>query len=354
MDTTQSDNGTIQAARLHGPGDLRVEKVSCAAATDGVVRLRMRSVGICGSDLLHFREGGTGGATHDEPFIPGHEVAAEVLSENGARLGLEPGTLVAIDPARPCEQCEWCGRGHQNLCPNVRFMGLPERRGGLVEHLAVSPDAVVPVPEEFTPVEAALLEPLGVAIHAVDLAEIETMDRVAILGAGPIGLLVLQVARAAGAGRCFVVDPLAYRGDAAAALGADRVAQSHDFVARWTEGRGVDVVIEATNGADAFEHAIDVVRIGGRVVLAGIPSGNEYVLTASRARRKGLTVKWSRRMGNVYPRAIDMVESGQVDLNTIVTHRFPLTRAPEAFAVQSGYEDEIIKGVVYQDAAGRV
>lgn len=340
------------AARLHGPGDLRVERVSRPAAKEGVVRLRMRSVGICGSDLLHFREGSTGGTTHNEPFIPGHEVAAEVLPESADRLGLEPGALVAVDPARPCEQCEWCGRGHQNLCPSVRFMGLPERRGGLVETLAVSADAVVPVPEGFAPIEAALLEPLGVAIHAVDLAEIEPMERVAILGAGPIGLLVLQVARAAGAGRCYVVDPLAYRGDAAAALGADRTAETHDSIAPWTDGRGVDVVIEATNGSYAFEHAVDAVRIGGRVVLAGIPSGNEYELTAARARRKGLTVKWSRRMGDVFRRAIEMVESGHVDLDAVVTHDFPLEEAPEAFAVQSRYDDEIIKGVISQDAAG--
>lgn len=350
MDTASTDLETMQAARLHGPGDLRLEKVGRPAVDEGFVRLRMRSVGICGSDLLHFREGSTDGAEPDEPFVLGHEIAAEVLPSSVDRLGIQPGTLVAVDPARPCERCEWCRRGDRNLCPHVRFMGLPERRGGLAEELAVPRESVVPVPEAFTPDEIALLEPLGVALHAVDLAEIKPMETVAVLGAGPIGLLVLQVARAAGAGRCFVVDSLRYRADRAVDFGADRAGDNHRAVEEWTDGQGVDVVIEASNSPDAFDQAVQSARIGGRIVLVGIPSGDEYALTASRARRKGLTVKWSRRMGDVYSRAIDMVTSGHVDLKSLVTHRFPLQKAPQALALQSQYEDEIIKAVVYQDS----
>lgn len=347
------DADTIEAVRLHGPGDLRVETVPRATTDDREVRLRMRSVGICGSDLLHYREGSTDGREHVEPVVLGHEIAAEVRPDGADRLSLEPGTTVAVDPARPCQRCEWCRHGHQNLCPNVRFMGLPGHRGGLAEEVVVPLHSVVPVPDTLSPDEAALLEPLGVAIHAVDLAEIRPMDTVAILGAGPIGLLLLQVVRAAGAGPCFVVDPLAYRADVASDLGADLTADTHRAIGEWTDGRGTDVVIEATNSPDAFDQAVASVRIGGRIVLVGIPSGDEYGLTASRARRKGLTVKWSRRMGDVYPRAIQMIDSGHVDLSRLVTHRVPLQEAAGAVNLQSHYDDDIIKAVVYQEGRAR-
>lgn len=341
----------MQVARLYGPGDVRVEDIPRPPVDGGQVGLRMRSVGICGSDLHQFQEGSTGTETVEEPLVLGHEISAEVTEESAERLGMAPGTMVAVDPAHPCGDCEWCRRGHRNLCPHVEFKGVIGHQGGLAESIAVYPHQVVPVPDDFGADAAALLEPLGVAIHAVDLAEIHPMDTVAVLGAGPIGLLIAQVAHVGGAGKCFVVDPLAYRTAVAESLGADGTAESHEAVDQWTDGRGADVVIEATNNPNGFEHAVESARIGGRVVLVGIPEGNEYGLTASGARRKGLTVKFSRRMGEVYDRAIQLVASDRVELGPLVTHRFPLEKAPEALALQSRYDDEVIKAVVYQEPA---
>lgn len=352
MADLSTSNDLMQAVRLYGAGDVRVESVPAPPMSmNGRVRLRMRSVGICGSDLHHYREGSTGDNASSEPLVLGHEIAAEVTEDGADRLGLAPGTLVAVDPAHPCGGCEWCRQGHHNLCPNVEFKGVAEHPGGLAEYLTVHPDEVVPVPDEFSADIAALLEPLGVAIHGVDLAHIRPMDTVCVLGAGPIGLLLAQVAQVAGAGTCYVIDPLPYRTDVAATLGADRTAEDHRAVDEWTDGRGVDVVLEATNDPTGFQHAVDSVRIGGRVVLVGIPEGNEYRLTAATARRKGVTVKWSRRMGDVYPRAIRMVESGHVDLGPLVTHRFPLAQAPKALRLQSTYEEGVVKAAVYQETA---
>lgn len=352
MNDASTTNDTMRAVRLHGPGDVRVESIPRPAPTDGQVSLRMRSVGLCGSDLHHYREGTTGGEVHSEPFVLGHEIAAEVPEEGADRLGLEAGTLVAVDPAHPCGTCEWCLRGHHNLCPNVEFKGAVGHPGGLAERIHVHPHQAIPVPDAIGPDAAALLEPLGVAIHAVDLADIELMDTVAVLGAGPIGLLIAQVVQAAGAGVCVVVDPLPYRTEVAEQLGADRVATHRDAIEAWTDGRGVDVVIEATNAPEGFEHAVESVRIGGQVVLVGIPEGNEYGLTAAPARRKGVTVKFCRRMGEVYERAIRLVTTGRVDLTPIVTHRFPLERASEALAMQARYDDEVVKAVLHADETG--
>ena len=175
----------MQTVRLHGPRDVRVESAEAPAASTGdQVRLRMRSVGICGSDLHHYREGSTGDNAPDSPLVLGHEIAAEVPPETADTLGLAPSTLVAVDPAHPCGVCEWCEHGHPNLCPHVEFKGVEAHRGGLAEYLTAHPDEIIPVPDEFDADTAALLEPLGVAIHALDLAELRSMDTVAVLGGG--------------------------------------------------------------------------------------------------------------------------------------------------------------------------
>jgi L-iditol 2-dehydrogenase len=202
------------------------------------------------------------------------------------------------------------------------------------------------VPEGFDDVDGALLEPLGVAVHALDLARVPLGATVAVVGMGAIGLLIAQVARVAGAGEVHAVEPLAYRRELALELGCDAAyADSAAFVEA-TAGRGADIVIEAPDTSDGPEVACQVVRIGGRVVLVGIPDGDRFELTASVARRKGLTVKFSRRMGHVYPRAISLVTSGKVKLRALVTHRFPLNRGAEAFEIQADRRDGAVKAVI--------
>ena len=159
-----------------------------------------------------------------------------------------------------------------------------------------------------------MLEPLGVAIHAVDLARPRLLERVALLGCGPIGLLILQVLRAAGAGEILAVDPQEHRRDMAARLGATRAGSTVADIRAWTGNEGATLVIEATNSPSGFADAVLAARIGGRVVLVGIPDGDNYVLPASEARRRALKIKFARRMGDVYPRAIALVAAGKVNV----------------------------------------
>ncbi len=342
----------MSAAMIHGPRDVRIGTKPVPRPSDGRLLLRVRAVGICGSDLHYYLEGGIGSAQVEEPMVIGHEFAAEVVDARAAAFGFEPGQLVAVDPAEPCGACEWCLGGYPNLCPDVRFAGAPPFEGALAEYVTARPEALVPVPEGFDAVTTALLEPLGVAVHALGLARLKPMETVAVLGAGPIGLLLLQVARRAGAGKIFVIDPLAYRTQVARTLGADAVGQRHADVSEWTGGRGVDVVLEATNSPQGPEHAAQAARIGGRLILVGIPEGDSFTMTASVARRKGLTIKMSRRMGRVYPAAVQLVEEGGVHLLPLVTHRFPLSEAPEAFALHADYGDGVIKSVIEIPGAG--
>lgn len=344
------------AARLHGPSDLRLETVPHPGSPGpGEVLLRVKATGICGSDLHSYADARVGDTRVEKPLILGHEFSGVVEevgpdSLNGDFEPLKPGTRVAVDPAQPCGRCELCEQGHPNLCRRMHFCGNYPDGGSLCQWMHMPAHSCFPVPQSMDDAEAALLEPLGVAIHAVDLAKIRVAARVGILGAGPIGLFILQVARLAGADPIFITDKLPWRLKLASKLGAIPINYDSENAARVvlkeTEGRGVDVAIEAAWGDHSVEQAAEMARLGGRLVLVGIPSEDRLAMKASTARRKGLTIMMSRRMKHVYPRAIRLVERGAVDLRRLISHRFPLKRAPEAFALNAAYQDNVVKVII--------
>lgn len=293
--------------------------------------VRVQAVGLCGSDLHWYTDGGIGDALLARPLVLGHEVSGVVAS------GQHEGKPVALDPAVPCGRCEVCSTGHRNLCPTVRFAGHGSVDGGLRE-LVAWPDAQLhALPPSITPGEGTVLEPLGVALHAVDLAHVRVGASVAVIGCGPIGLLLVQVARAAGAATVVAVEPLGHRREAALRYGADVVLDPAELEPQgmFTTGisaPGVDVVLEVVGAAPAVDLAVRAARPGGRVVLVGIPDDDVTTFRASVARRKGLTIAVTRRMGDVYPRAIDLVQRGVVDAASVISHRYPLKDVGDAFA----------------------
>jgi L-iditol 2-dehydrogenase len=212
--------------------------------------------------------------------------------------------------------------GHPNLCNNMCFAGHGKQDGGLQEMLSWPTRYLFPFPESLSDADGAMLEPLGVAIHAVDLGKIKAGMRVGVFGCGPIGLLIMQVAKVAGAVDVFVTEPLPHRMEAAQGFGGKE----------WKAGQEVDVAFECAGVQGAVDDAVAAVGPGGRVILVGIPDDDRTSFSASVARRKGLTIKLSRRMKHTYPRAIRLVEKGLVDVRSIVTHRFPLSEVAEAFA----------------------
>jgi L-iditol 2-dehydrogenase len=207
-----------------------------------------------------------------------------------------------------------------------------------------------PVSGKIDDEAAALLEPLGVAIHAVDFAKLRIGHSVAILGAGPIGLLVLQVAKLAGADPIFITDKFPWRLKLAQQWGGIPIRYDKEDAARRvmkeTRGRGVDVAIEAAWADESVAQAAEMLRLGGRLVVVGISGGNQLELKASTARRKGITLIMSRRMKHTYPRAIRLAESGRVDLAGLVSHRFPLKKSAEAFRLNAAYEDQVVKVMI--------
>lgn len=330
---------TMLAVRLHGPSDLRVEEVPRPSTPgEGEVRLQVLATGVCGSDLHPYETGSIGSTQLDAPLILGHEFCGRVL-EAGPNVDLEVGARVAVDPAWVCGECRECRSGNQNLCRRQKFCGLAPNDGSLREEMLVPARFCHRVPASMSDASAALLEPLGIALHATDLARIYVGSRVAILGAGPIGLCLAQTVRLAGADPVWISDPLQFRVKLAEKFGAVPLPDDAE----------ADVVIEAAWARESVQRAMEIARPGGTVVLVGIPFEDNVSFSHSVARRKGLTILMSRRMKNVYPRCLRLVDEGKVDLESLVTHRFGLSETPRAFAMNAKYLQDVIKVIIEPD-----
>ena len=313
-----------RAARLHGRRDLRLEPVATPIAGPGEVLLRVLAVGLCGSDRHWYLDGSIGGTTLDRPLILGHEIAAVIVD------GPEAGTRVAVEPSIPCDACPTCLGGRRELCPTAGFAGHAPTDGGLQTAMAWPRGLLRPLPASIGDDEAAVLEALGIALHAVHLADVDPTARVAVVGCGPIGLLVIRTLRAAGMTDVVASDPLPHR--AAAALDSGAVGLVDASSAGGGDG-GVDVAIECAGEDAAVDRAIDLTRPGGRVVLVGIPGNDRTTFRASVARRKGLMLVLCRRMRpDDLARAIELVDAGMVEIAPLISHRFGLDEIQKAFA----------------------
>ena len=357
MDSKSSDRSkklateTMRAARLHGIRDLRIEDLPKPFPGPGEVLLKVAAAGVCGSDVHYYLDGRIGSQIVTEPLILGHEFSAWVAELGQGVTGLQIGQLVAVEPGIPCGACEQCLHGHPNLCPNVRFCSTPPVNGIYSEYAVMPAENCFPQPEGIGPVEGAMLEPLGIAIHSVDLGHLKPGDSVAVLGAGPIGLLIGAVARAAGASQVHMTEPLAYRREFALDYVADTALNpdEEDVVAeilRLTGGRGVDVSFEAAGGPDTPQQAAAVTRIGGKVIIAGIPTEDVMTFSPDTVRRRGLTIKMVRRAKHTCERALRLVETGQVDVKPLATHLLPLERVEEACEMVAGYKDGVLRAVI--------
>ncbi len=328
----------MKSLRLHGINDLRFHDEPVPTPEYDQVLIKVKAVGVCASDIHWVEEGTTGDDVITTPFVLGHEFGG-VIEGSGM-----DGVRVAVEPTVSCDTCEFCLEGNPNLCPDHYFAGQAPHDGALREYMAWSLKFVIPIPDYISDEEAAVLEPLGVAIHTVDLGKVKPGMTVGVYGCGPIGLLTIQMARVAGASEIIATDLLPHRLEAAKEMGATQVlpatpeGDERTPILRATHNLGVNVAFEVAGENTAVETAIETVKPGGRVVLCGIPSVNQTSFRASTARRKGLTIKMVRRMKHTYPRAIKLVETGQVDVKSIISHQFPLAEAQQAFEVAQNRE----------------
>jgi len=341
----------MKALVLHKTRDLRVDDVPEPEAGPGQVKVRIAAVGVCGSDVHYYTHGRIGDQVVREPQIIGHEGAGEIVAVGNGVEDLAVGQRVAIEPALSCGQCEWCLRGHPNVCPNVKFCSTPPVDGLMSEFAVLAAHQCLPIPDALSWEEAAMLEPLQVSVHAANIIGTVPGETVAVVGAGCIGLGCMEMASVAGAAHIIVTDKLDYRLDLATELGADdtvNVAENDaaEAVQHLTDGRGADLVFECTNSGVGAPQAYDLAAIGGRVCLVGIPEEDQITLDAHRPRRKELRVQYVRRSRHAARQAITLVATGHLDVARWVTHRVALADAKEAFETVANYADGVLKAVV--------
>ena len=341
----------MKAARLYGPGDLWIDDIPVPEPGPGQVLLQVLAVGVCGSGVHYFLDGGIGEEKVEEPLVIGHEFSARVAALGLGVDGPPVGTRVAVEPAISCGKCELCLAGHPNICENILFLSTPPMPGALREYMAHPAELCFPIPDSISDAEGAVLEPLGIALHTVSLARLHPGDTIAVLGVGPIGLLTLQVALVSGARAAYVTDLVPERLAMAEKLGATATLKADEadpvaWVKKQTDGRGVDVAFETAWADETVAQVAEMARNGGRLIMAGIPREDVAVFPAHAVRRKGLTIKYVRRMKHTYPRAIQMVRDGLIDVESLITHRFPLEKAAEAYQLVASYEDGVVKAMI--------
>jgi L-iditol 2-dehydrogenase len=318
----------MEVLRLHGAHDVRIHHEPEPVAAPGEELVRVTAVGLCGSDLHWYEDGGIGESLVDEPLVLGHELGGVVVS------GPRAGERVVVEPADPCGVCEFCRGGNGNLCPDVRFLGHAPVHGGLRTLMAWPQRLLLPAPDSIEGDHIALLEPLGIALHGIDLGHLKRGMSAGVFGAGPIGLFIIRALRAMGASRIIATDAKPHRVKAALASGADEawLTEVDGQPEGIREVAKVDVGFEVAGEDAALESALIAARPGGRVVVVGIPPTNRHAFSAGEARRKGLTVAWSRRMKAIHMlRAIELADHGVVSLDAMISATYPLAQAAQAF-----------------------
>jgi L-iditol 2-dehydrogenase len=336
----------MKAARMFAVREVRVVDSPTPEPQAHEVLLRVRACAICASDLHMYEEGHSSGVYPSGPIILGHEFSGEITVTGADVTDWRPGDRVACEPSWHCSTCDMCRRGLTNLCRHIIFPSYPDRDGALAEYIAVPDFSLAKLPENVDFIAGALAEPLGVALHAVRLAGLEPGMKVAILGAGAIGLSLLQMCRAFGAGEILVAEPRASRRDAPARLGAKVAATAEDLKAFWDEVSEPDVVFEAAGGERSFAEALELARPEGRVMVLGIPTPDLQQYSAKVPRRKELSVTFCRRSRETLDECLAMLSDGRLDAAAFPVRTFSLDEAPQALEASVAREGEMVRAIV--------
>ncbi|MEM1382598.1 MAG: L-idonate 5-dehydrogenase [Pseudomonadota bacterium] len=324
----------------HAAKDLRIEEGEAPTPGTGEVLIQIERGGICGSDLHYYNHGGFGAVRLREPMILGHEVSGRVVAVGDGVSGLDVGGLVAVSPSRPCYACKYCVEGRQNHCLEMRFYGsampFPHIQGAFRE-LIVADARQCAVADGLSAAEAAMAEPLSVVLHAAKGAGDLFAKRVLVTGCGPIGMLAILVARAAGAVEIAATDITPFTLDIACKTGADRahnVAKEPAALQAYAANKGhFDVLFECSGVAAALASAVPAIRPGGVIMQLGL--GGDMMLPLQAMTAKELELRGSFRFHAEFAAAVEMMRAGRLDVAPLITHTFPLDDAVPAFDLAS-------------------
>jgi 2-desacetyl-2-hydroxyethyl bacteriochlorophyllide A dehydrogenase len=334
---------TMRTSVLSGQRALTIEERDVPTPAAGDVLVHVAAVGVCGSDVHYFRHGRIGDFVVDGPLVLGHELSGTIVAVGDGVDEARVGQRVAIEPQKPCHRCRECRSGHYNLCPDMEFFATPPIDGAFTGYITIESEFAHAVPDSMSDEAAALLEPLSVAITAMRKAHVVPGSRVLIAGAGPIGIICAQTAKAFGAAEIIVSDLVPERRERALTFGATSVIDPA-VIDIANAGLDVDAFIDASGAPRAVFAGIKAVRPAGYAVLVGL--GNpEMNLPIEHIQNKEVWVTGIFRYTDTWPAGIHLVTSGQVDLDSLVTGRFDLDHVEDA--LESDLDPANLKSIVY-------
>ena len=315
------------------------------------VLIRMKAVGVCGSDIHYYLTGRIGRQVVKYPFTTGHEGAGEVVAVGGEVTRVKPGDRIAFDPAMPCGECDQCLSGRPHTCRNLKFLGNPgQAEGCLSEYIVLPEGSCYPLEEWLTYDQGAFSEPLSIGTYAVRLAGAVKGKTIAILGSGPIGMSVLLPALAYGAEAVWVTDKIDERLALARKMGAAGTANPdrEDVVAAVLQQMpfGVDLVFECCGQQEAMDQAVQLLKPGGKIMIVGIPEQDTWTFSVDELRHKEIALQNVRRQNDCVQEALDLIGTGRVNVDPLITHRFPFEETDKAYELVAGYRDGVMKAMV--------
>lgn len=340
---------------LTSPRTLEIQEVKCPSPGPGDALIRVHGVGICGSDMHLYRHGHIGDIVIKGPFVIGHECMGHV-EEVGE--GVDPdlvGRRVAVDPAIPCGQCEYCLAGLQNVCPTLPFLGLPDQPGAFQEYIVHPARALELLPDSVSDDAGVVLEPMAIAMHAVNLSKVCPGQRVAILGTGVMGTCVLAVLGLYRGLHIVCADLRRDRLDRAEAMGAARSvlveggepnAAPARRIRQALGGHGADLVFECAGAHQTIWNACEVAAPAAHLMQVGSGDNDQLIFSSGTSRRKGLTIRVVRRSLHTLAPCIDLCKKGALDPAALVTHTFPACDYSAAFEAVDRAEEGLLKAVV--------
>ena len=335
-------------AALHGPHDVRLETRPLPELGQREVLVEVRSVGVCGSDVHYYEHGRIGPHVVDKPLILGHESGGVIVGRGPGADRHRLGQRVALEPGVPCGRCRQCRAGRYNLCPDVRFFATPPIDGAFCNYVTIHEDFAYPLPDSVSDDAGAMIEPLSVGVWACRKAHLVGGEHVLVTGAGPIGLLAMQAALALGATAVTVTDVSPNRLELARRTGATTML---DLRSQPLGQAGVEanVLLECSGHPAALADGIRALQPAGVAVAVGMGPGEEATVPLALLQGRELTLTGTFRYANTYPTAIDLVATGRVDVEAIVTGHYPLEQAEQA--LRAGRQDpNSVKAVVVPTA----
>jgi len=318
---------------------------------DTDVLLKIENVGVCGSDVHYYETGRVGSQIIEFPFIIGHECSATVKAIGSEVKRVQVGDVVAVDPAIYCHNCAQCKMGRENTCYNLRFLSTPGQSDGcLCEYIVMPEECCYPTHNKITPEQAVLCEPLSVAAYSVKQAKLLKNANIAILGAGPIGLCTFVSAKAENVNTCYMTEKIKERIETATKAGATWVGNpdKQDIVKEILsqQPNGVDVAFECAGQQETIDQCVELLRPGGTIILTGIPRFDRISFAIDKIRRKEITIINIRRQNNCTQVALDLIASGRVNVDFMITHKFKLEQAQDAFEMVAEYRDGVVKALI--------